>query len=67
MESSQFFLPPNTSSLLQPMDQGINECTKRLYRKKLLQKLLLADGSGESVTEFYKQNNLECAYMVSDA
>jgi len=49
------------------MDHGINECTKRLYRKKLLQKLLLADGSEESVTEFYKQNNLECAYMVSDA
>jgi hypothetical protein len=48
MESSQFFfLPPNVSSLLQPMDQGINECIKQLYRKKLLQKLLLADESEE--------------------
>jgi hypothetical protein len=66
-EFSVLFLPPNMSSLLQPMDQGVNECTKRLYRKKLLQKLLLADGSEESVTDFYKRNNLECAYMASDA
>ena len=62
-----FSLPPNASSLLQPMDQGINECTKRLYRKKLLPKLLVADGSEESVMDFYKQNNLECAYMALDA
>ena len=30
------FLPPNTTSLIQPMDQGVLECMKRRYRKELL-------------------------------
>jgi len=36
-----FSLTTNVSSLLQPMDQGINECTKRLYRKKTVAKTSL--------------------------
>ena len=35
------FLPPNTTSILQPMDQGILESTKRLYKKFLLRHILL--------------------------
>ena len=35
------FLPPNvTSSLIQPMDQGVLECLKRIYRKSVLRELL---------------------------
>lgn len=34
------FLPPNTTSLFQPMDQGVLEALKRRYRKALLQKIL---------------------------
>ena len=30
------FLPPNVTSLIQPMDQGVLECMKRIYRKSLL-------------------------------
>ena len=30
------FLPPNVTSLIQPMDQGVLECLKRTYRKSLL-------------------------------
>lgn len=30
------FLPPNTTSLIQPMDQGILESVKRRYKKSLL-------------------------------
>ena len=37
------FLSPNTTSLLQPMDQGVLENLKRRYRRELLRKLLLAD------------------------
>ncbi|XP_060855612.1 jerky protein homolog-like [Metopolophium dirhodum] len=33
-------LPPNMTALIQPMDQGVIETTKRLYRKKLIMFLL---------------------------
>ena len=36
-------LPPNTTSLVQPMDQSVFETLKRTYRKEFLKKLLLAD------------------------
>ena len=32
------FLPPNVTSLIQPMDQGVLESLKRCYRRKLLEK-----------------------------
>lgn len=35
------FLPPNVTSLLQPMDQGVLENLKRRYKKELMRKLLL--------------------------
>lgn len=34
------FLPPNVTSLIQPMDQGVIECLKRRYRRKLLSSIL---------------------------
>lgn len=34
------FLPPNTTSLIQAMDQGVLECLKRIYRKSVLRDLL---------------------------
>lgn len=34
------FLPPNVTSIAQPMDQGVIEAMKRLYRKNLMMKLL---------------------------
>ena len=30
------FLPPNVTSLIQPMDQGVLECLKRHYKRSLL-------------------------------
>lgn len=39
------FLPPNTTSKLQPQDAGIIQCVKLHYRKKLLRRLVsLMDG-----------------------
>ena len=40
------FLPPNTTSVLQPMDQGIIQCFKMWYKKLLLGKMVEAMDSG---------------------
>jgi len=36
------FLPPNTTSLIQPMDQEVLQATKNRYKRKLLQKIICA-------------------------
>ncbi|XP_038221607.1 jerky protein homolog-like, partial [Zerene cesonia] len=63
------FLPPNVTSLLQPMDQSVIETLKRLYRKQLLRRLLsVEEDNVEVVLSFFKGMNLkECCYMVVDA
>ena len=35
------FFPPNTTSVLQPMDMGIIRCLKINYRKKLVSNLIV--------------------------
>ncbi|XP_007903916.2 tigger transposable element-derived protein 7-like [Callorhinchus milii] len=37
------FLPPNTAGLIQPMDQGVIEVTKRRYKRKLMESCLAID------------------------
>ncbi|XP_053949972.1 jerky protein homolog-like [Anastrepha ludens] len=50
------------------MDQGIIECMKRLYKKQLLRKLLLADENEEGTLIYHKNINIkDCCYMVADA
>ena len=62
------FLPPNTTALFQPMDQGVIESLKRRYRKALLQKLLLEDKEGRSIIQFVKQINMkDVVYMTATA
>ena len=59
------FLPPNTTSLFQPMDQGVIEAMKRRYRKALLQKL---DQDGRSIIQFVKQISMkDVVYMTAAA
>ena len=61
------YLPPNTTSLCQPMDQGVLENLKRRYKRLLLEKLLL---SIESTTPqcFMKELTIkDCIYMVAKA
>ena len=53
------YLPPNTTVLCQPMDQGVLESLKQRYRKALLQRLLLEDQEGRSIIEFVKSINIK--------
>ena len=43
------YLPANTTSLIQPMDQGVLETIKRHYKRDLLRKLQLLDEDGHSI------------------
>lgn len=62
------FLPPNVTSLLQPMDQSVIETMKRHYRRQLLRKLLVEGEDEECVLNNHKKINLkDCAYMVAEA
>jgi hypothetical protein len=44
------FLPKNTTSIIQPLDQGIILALKRLYRKRFLEEVMivLEDETDES-------------------
>ncbi|GBM72300.1 Jerky -like [Araneus ventricosus] len=67
------FMPPNTTAILQPMDQGVIESMKRRYRKQLLSKLLFGGDGDEkeaacSIVQFRKALTLkDCVYMINEA
>lgn len=52
------FLPPNVTSLIQPMDQGVINDLKLKYRKKMLTHVL-DDESSESLAERIKKINIK--------
>lgn len=62
------FLPPNTTSLIQPMDQGVIANFKALYQRKTMRKLIsfLDNHAEATVKEFWKAFNIKDAldYMV---
>lgn len=62
-----YFLPPNTTPLIQPMDQSVIETLKRRYRKTFIQELVCEEGE-TSLKEFWKGYNLKMVIdNVSDA
>lgn len=52
-----YFLPANTTSLIQPMDQAVIETFKRRYRKKFIQDLVMEEDL--SLQEYWKAYNLK--------
>lgn len=48
------FLPPNTTALIQPLDQGIIHAFKYQYRQILVKKQLCAIEKGKTVPEYIK-------------
>ena len=61
---SAVFLPKNTTSLIQPLDQGIISNFKRNYRKELM-KALIADN--RDITSFLKTINVKDVIYFSAA
>ena len=57
------FLPPNTTAVLQPMDQGVIQCFKMWYKKLLLGKMVEAIDSGSD----YKADVLEAMKVTAKA
>lgn len=57
------FLPPNTTSVLQPMDQGVIKNLKVHYRSRLLNRMLLCVDSNKN----YVVDVLTAISMLSDA
>ena len=62
------YLPPNVTSLIQPMDQGVLVALKHCYRKKLLRRLLIEDENSVSLIEFLKSVNMSVVVeMVAES
>ena len=62
------YMSPNVTPLIQPMDQGVIEKMKRMYRKEMLRKLLILDESEKGVLSACKKFNIkDCCYMLRDA
>lgn len=59
------FLPPNSTSCLQPLDQGIIKVVKHYYRKKLVLRYIAAVDSGQSpqpITVLDAMQNITAAW-----
>ncbi|XP_046674684.1 tigger transposable element-derived protein 2-like [Homalodisca vitripennis] len=60
------FLPPNVTSLIQPLDLGVLEAMKRHYQRRLLQVLLTWLDEGITVTAALKKNTVkDVSYWIA--
>uniref|UniRef100_A0A8C4SMY0 HTH CENPB-type domain-containing protein n=1 Tax=Erpetoichthys calabaricus TaxID=27687 RepID=A0A8C4SMY0_ERPCA len=61
------FLPPNVTSILQPMDQGVLQALKQNYRKMLLRSLLEDNEELTILDKLMKMNIKDVIYWVAEA
>ena len=63
------FLPPNTTSVIQPMDQGVLDPCKKRYKRKLLSHIIMENESPHlSVPEILQKVTLkDVVYWISAA
>jgi len=57
------FLPPNTTSILQPLDQGVIRNFKVYYRKSLISKMILAADNNEE----FKISIMDAILMIESS
>ncbi|GFR94719.1 tigger transposable element-derived protein 4 [Elysia marginata] len=62
---TMFFLPPNTTSRLQPCDQGIIKNFKTIYRKLVLQKFISSFDVTGSTDTHLKMSLLDASVMAA--
>ena len=59
------YLPPNVTSLLQPMDQGVLESLKHRYRQKIFEELIFQDEEGTTIPDYLKSiNKLKVSNLI---
>jgi hypothetical protein len=61
------FLPPNITSIAQPMDQGVLEFMKKIYRKQFLDFILSSDEEENYVQKLKKMDVFDVIRFVSEA
>ena len=63
------FLPPNTTAVLQPLDQGLLEAMKRRYKKYLLRHIILENSTSSlTVPDILKGLTIrDAVYWISQA
>ncbi|XP_055377928.1 tigger transposable element-derived protein 6-like [Condylostylus longicornis] len=62
------FLPANTTSIIQPLDQGIIRSFKAQYKTCLVRKQLFALDNGQTLKDFYKEIDiLKAIHMIKRA
>ena len=64
-EDGQITCLPNTTSVLQPMDQGVLENIKKCYKRDLLLRLLDEGDSDSNIAEFRKTLNIKDAVLIT--
>ena len=64
-----FYLPPDISAIQQPMNQGVIECMKHIYKKLFLRKLVLFDEEWQDAIQTFikKWNLLDTSSTVATA
>lgn len=61
------YLPPNVTSLIQPMDQGVIAKCKHIYKTNLLRIILAKDTFEEVKKQLKSFDLLQCCYLISNA
>ncbi|XP_018368073.1 PREDICTED: tigger transposable element-derived protein 2-like, partial [Trachymyrmex cornetzi] len=61
------YLPPNVTSLIQPMNQGIIAKSKNIYKTNLLRVILTKNTFEEVEKQLKSFNLLQCCYLINNA